>query len=154
MNHGEVGTKLYNTWRGMLNRVTNASYIDSHRYVGRGITVYGPWRKYMVFREWALNNGYKEGLQIDRRDNDKGYHPDNCRFVDKVTNVNNRSITFMVNYKGETKSLMLLLRDLNLMDRVGAIRNRLRYGWDHTKAIETPVRKGNYANRWKALESI
>lgn len=147
MNHGDVGTKLYNTWRGMLNRVTNESYIDSHRYVKRGITVYDPWRKYLVFKEWAMSNGYSEGLQIDRRDNDKGYHPDNCRFVDSITNVNNRSTTRMVTYRGETQSLMLLLRKLDLLDRLIAVRNRLRYGWDHTRAIDTPVRNGNYANR-------
>lgn len=145
--HGDVGTSLYNTWRGMLNRVTNESYIDADRYVNRGIKVYRPWRKYVTFRNWALNNGYEEGLQIDRRDNDKGYYPYNCRFVTSVVNTNNRSNTFMVSYNGETQSLMLLVRKLNLLDKVCAIRNRLRYGWDITKAIETPVRTGNYVRR-------
>lgn len=145
--HGDVGSGLHNTWRGMLNRVTNESYIDAHRYIKRGISVYEPWRKYLTFKNWALNNGYKEGLQIDRINNDDGYYPNNCRFVTPIINGNNRENTFMVNYKGENQSFMLLVRRLNLMENAAAIRGRIHRGWDHTKAIDTPIRVGNYARR-------
>lgn len=145
--HGEVGTSIHNTWRAMLNRARNENYIDAHRYFDRGIKVYRPWRKYVTFRNWAINNGYEEGLQIDRRDNDKGYYPYNCRFVTSVVNGNNKANTFMVNYKGEIQSFMLLVRKLKLTDNAAAIRGRLHRGWDHTKAIDTPIRIGNYVRR-------
>ena len=49
--------------------------------MGRGITVCEDWKRAKNFIEWALNNGYKDGLQIDRINNDGNYEPSNCRFV-------------------------------------------------------------------------
>jgi hypothetical protein len=61
-------------------------------YGGRGIIVCDEWGRAEVFVEWAIENGYKEGLQIDREDNDGNYDPSNCRFVIPRDNVMNRRI--------------------------------------------------------------
>lgn len=153
-HHGGSGTKLHNCWRGMMNRTSSEKYIDAHRYVDRGIRVCTEWQTYPVFKKWALSNGYKEGLQIDRRDNDKGYYPENCRFVTNVVNVNNREVTLMVEYEGVMQSLQLILHSKAMDSHYGAIYSRIKRGWKATKAINTPIRQGNYGNRWKAVESV
>lgn len=145
--HGYSKSKLYNTWRGMLNRTRNKTYIDSHRYLERGISVCKEWEKFTVFKKWALSNGFKDGLQIDRIDNNGDYTPDNCRFVTQFENMNNREVTTMVVYENKEQPLLPLLRDIGKIDNSPAIRGRLRRGWDHEKAINTPIRQGNYARR-------
>ena len=79
--HGEGKTKLYAVWGNFKGRCLNPNDKDFNDYGGRGIAVCQEWLEYVPFRDWALVNGYKEGLLLDRRDNNKGYYPENCRFV-------------------------------------------------------------------------
>ena len=94
--HGMCKTRLYSVWMDMLVRGgvhKGASEKDKHNYQDRGITVCDEWLVFENFRDWALSHGYKEGLQIDRVDNDKGYCPENCRWVTPKENANNRRNT-------------------------------------------------------------
>ena len=94
--HGMCKTRLYSVWKDMLKRAgatKGASEEDRRRYQDRGITVCDEWLVFENFRDWALSHGYKEGLQIDRIDNDKGYCPENCRWVTPKENMNNRRNT-------------------------------------------------------------
>ena len=94
--HGMCKTRLYKIWQDMLRRVgvyEGADEKEKHNYQDRGITVCDEWLVFENFRDWALSHGYKEDLQIDRRDNDKGYCPENCRWVSRRENVNNRRNT-------------------------------------------------------------
>lgn len=90
--HGEVGTKLYNTWRAMNNRVRD-TYFESKYYADKGIDICDEFKSYIPFREWALENGWKDGLTVDRIDGNKGYYPDNIRFVTQAENNMNRDLT-------------------------------------------------------------
>lgn len=87
-------TRLYYCWSAFKARCLNPK-AQAYRYYGaRGITVCDEWRgSFAAFEAWAIANGFKPELQIDRIDNDKGYSPDNCRWVDRVTNSNNRRDT-------------------------------------------------------------
>ena len=94
--HGMSKTRLYSTWQDMLVRAgvyKGASEKDKRLYQDRGITVCDEWLVFENFRDWALSRGYREGLQIDRIDNDKGYCPENCRWATPKENVNNRRNT-------------------------------------------------------------
>lgn len=94
--HGASQTRLYAIWQDMLTRVgvrKGASEEVKRAYKDRGITVCDEWLVFENFRDWALSHGYKDDLQIDRRDNDKGYCPENCRWVTPKENVNNRRNT-------------------------------------------------------------
>ena len=94
--HGMHKTRLHSVWTNMLQRtgaVKGADEKKKRRYQDRGITVCDEWLVFENFRDWALSHGYKEGLQIDRVDNDKGYCPENCRWVTPKENVNNRRNT-------------------------------------------------------------
>ena len=94
--HGMNKTRLYSIWRNMLQRAgafKGASEDDKLRYQDRGITVCDEWLVFENFRDWALSHGYSDGLEIDRIDNDKGYCPENCRWVSRRENTNNRRNT-------------------------------------------------------------
>ena len=94
--HGESQTRLYAIWADMLARTgvhKGAPERDKHNYQYRGIKVCDEWLVFENFRDWALSHGYKDDLQIDRRDNDKGYCPENCRWVTPKENANNRRNT-------------------------------------------------------------
>ena len=92
--HGGTGTRLHSIWLKMRERcgLTNHRHKAHDRYAGRGIAVCQEWAaSFEVFRDWALTNGYADTLTIDRRDNDKGYSPDNCRWVTRAENNRNSS---------------------------------------------------------------
>ena len=94
--HGMCKTRLYSVWKAVLRRAGATKGADEETkrlYQDRGITVCDEWLVFGNFRDWALSHGYKEGLQIDRRDNDKGYCPENCRWVTPKENMNNRRNT-------------------------------------------------------------
>jgi hypothetical protein len=100
--HGYGKTPLCGVWREMNRRCTDPRVSNYNDYGGRGITVCAAWRKdFVLFREWALSNGYEEGLFIDRIDNDMGYGPENCRWVTRVENNRNKRV-YKSNRSGQT----------------------------------------------------
>jgi len=84
-------TKLYYTWSNMMNRCYNTNSSSYADYGGRGIGVCQKWQSAKDFIKWGLTNGWNENdaLEIDRTNNNKGYSPINCRFVDRKTNARN-----------------------------------------------------------------
>lgn len=86
--HGEAGkTQLYAVWKNMKNRCCNSKIRGYSRYGGRGISVCLEWiNNFITFRDFALSHGYKEGLTIDRIDNDGNYEPLNCQFITRAEN--------------------------------------------------------------------
>lgn len=84
---GADRSKLYYIWRGMLRRCCDSKSSAYKWYGGRGISVCKEWAdSYEVFRKWALEHGYKEGLSIDRIDNDGDYAPSNCQWITRSEN--------------------------------------------------------------------
>ena len=89
--HGKWGIRLYSIWDGMKQRCLNPNSKVFHRYGGRGIKVYKEWQEFLPFYDWAMANGYQEDLTLDRKDNDLGYSPDNCRWVNRHVQQCNRN---------------------------------------------------------------
>jgi hypothetical protein len=105
--HGDHKTRLYRIWADMKTRCSNKNNDHYYRYGGRGITVCVEWLKYSVFKCWALANGYADDLQIDRKDNDGGYCPENCRWVTiKINNRNRPSVKLSIEDVSTIKHLI------------------------------------------------
>ena len=115
ITHGETNTKLYGIWRGIKRRCRLKSCKAYNKYGLKGIDVYDEWfRSYESFRDWSLNNGYKEGLTIDRIDNSKGYSPKNCRWVDWEIQQNNRTNNKFILFKGVKYTQSRLAKKLGI----------------------------------------
>lgn len=95
--HNMSRCRLYRVWCGIKQRCCNPSNPRYCRYGGRGIAVCDEWlNNFQAFYDWAMANGYDENAPrmkctIDRIDNDRGYSPNNCRWVDAKTQNNNKS---------------------------------------------------------------
>lgn len=106
--HGDTSggtTKLYYVWSAMRQRCENPKNKDYYLYGARGIKVCEEWADYSAFKEWAMENGYQEGLYLDRIDNDKGYQPDNCRWSTLEEQANNRRGNIITEINGEELTL-------------------------------------------------
>lgn len=83
----ECFRKLYSIYFNMKDRCYNSNHHEFHNYGGKGIVVCDEWLQgFTSFQQWALNNGYKIGLSIDRIDSNLGYSPQNCQWITKSEN--------------------------------------------------------------------
>lgn len=103
--------RLYKVWYGIKTRCYNENASNYHNYGGRGITMCDEWlNDYDVFKEWALEHGYdysksRSEQQIDRKDNDGNYCPENCRIVTQKENARNTRLNKPLTYNGETHTM-------------------------------------------------
>lgn len=138
LKHGKCNTSLYSVYSNMKNRCYNQNSKDYKNYGGRGITICDDWLdNFESFYNWSILNGYSENLFIDRIDNNRGYCPENCRWVDRLTNNNNRRDNDLIEYQGEVLSISQWSQRLNI-NRVTLIR-RFKRGWSVEKTFSTPV---------------
>lgn len=117
-------------------------------YGARGVTICDEWLSdSMKFILWAINNGYDDTLTIDRIDVDGQYSPDNCRWVPKSEQSNNRTLKHLLTYNNVTKSIADWSKHTGIPWQI--IYGRInRYGWTTEKALTIPVKKGgNHENR-------
>jgi hypothetical protein len=135
LKHNETRTRLYNIWKSMRRRCQESSNKRYARYGGRGIVVCEEWQDYLVFRDWALANGYNDTLSIDRIDNNGNYTPSNCRFSDVVTQNNNRSINHRIIFNGELYTIAELAKMFGLS--WSTLLDRLSKGWPIEEALTT-----------------
>lgn len=105
INNNYLYPKLTNTIMAMRCRCNNPNSNEYYRYGGRGIKICDEWMDKKAgisnFINWALNNGYKDGLTIDRIDNDKGYFPENCKWSDRFEQMSNTSKSKKITYQGK-----------------------------------------------------
>jgi len=143
--HGYCGTKVYKVWGNMYSRCYEPNSTQYKDYGGRGISICAEWLEQPgSFCEWALANGYSEGLYIDRIDNDGNYEPDNVRFVKrKVNNRNKRNCRYLTAF-GETKSISDWAEDSRCVVTYGALQQRIyKLHMEPLIALTTPC-KGRF----------
>lgn len=90
IKHGESGSKLHAVWATMKARCTNPNNSEYRLYGQKGIVICDDWfNDYRNFSKWAYENGYKEGLSIDRIDSNGNYEPCNCGWATPKQQANN-----------------------------------------------------------------
>ena len=141
IKHGLKNTATYVVWKGMRERCNNPKASNYYRYGQRGIKVCEEWNDYVKFYEWAIANGYKEGLTLDRINNDGDYCPNNCRWVDKLTQGNNKCNNRVIEYQGQRYTLIQLSRLCGIERRT--LGRRLSVGWSIEDAVTIPPKLGN-----------
>lgn len=106
VKHGGRKERLYGIWSGMKVRCTCPHNKDYPGWGGKGVSVCDEWTNdYAKFRDWALNNGYKEGLTIDRIDPSGNYCPENCRWITIEAQQRNRRNAITIDWDGEKMKL-------------------------------------------------
>lgn len=139
---------LYSMWCDMRHRCLNSKDRAYKYYGARGITVCQEWLDFYNFEKWALENGYNKELTIDRIDNSKGYCPNNCRFVSKKIQANNRRSNILFDYNGQTKNLQEWSEILGFDYKL--VHNRIhKLKWSFNKAISTPCNVNKRKKRRK-----
>jgi hypothetical protein len=138
-------TRLYQIWEQMKQRCNSPNNNAFDRYGNKGIKVCDQWNDYMSFHNDMIDSylthvaehGEKD-TTIDRKDNDKGYSPDNCRWATYKVQGNNRKVNLSIEYKGEVHNLTEWSEIIGM--RMGTLWNRLyARNWPIEKAFTTPV---------------
>lgn len=134
--HGGSQTRLFRIWSGIKSRCFDKNEPAYPRYGGRGIVMCQEWKEdFAKFRDWSLSHGYTDELTCDRIDNDKGYSPDNCRWVTMKVQSRNTRRTHYLTINGETLSVA------DWADRNGIKKDlvyfRLKKGWTPEEAVST-----------------
>ncbi len=133
--HGQSRSQLYQKWTSMKARCTRKSHKQWNNYGGRGITVCKEWMAFEPFAEWAINNGFKPHLTLERVNNDEGYSPNNCVWVSQKEQLKNTRVNVFVEAFGERKTLMEWAEDDRCSVSYHALRMRLKAGWPPERAI-------------------
>lgn len=137
--HCMSGSRLYRIWCNLKDRCQRENHDRYADYGGRGVSVCEEWQTFEPFYEWAMANGYRDDLSLDRRDNDGGYCPENCRWATKVEQANNTRANRMISCFGETHTLAEWGRICGI--QADTIAYRIKLGWSVEKALSTPVRR-------------
>lgn len=130
----------------MKQRCQNKRCKAYHNYGERGITVCDEWQKFEPFCAWALDNGYRKGLDLDRKNNDGNYTPENCRWITRRDNINNRRASVFINVNGVNRTIAEWEREANIT--TGAINYWIKsHGKDYAaRRIEEAIANGYKEN--------
>ena len=136
--HHKTKTRLYGIWSNMKARCTYPGDHAFPRYGGRGITVCEEWLSFELFYEWAVLNGYSDELTLDRKNNNLGYSPENCRWATAKQQANNTRKNRIIECEGVSHTLAEWAGITELKPMT--IAYRLNAGWSIEAALTRPVR--------------
>lgn len=132
--HGLSGARLYRVWKNMKKRCLNPNSCHYDSYGGRGITVCEEWASSPErFISWALASGWERGLQLDRKNNNGPYSPNNCRITTAKVNASNRRDTRYLDIDGESVCLADAANKYGIKE--DTLRKRLNAGISPLRAI-------------------
>ncbi|HJA66985.1 hypothetical protein B5F07_18395 [Lachnoclostridium sp. An169] len=143
VKHGMKKTRIYRIWQGIKQRTTNPNNGEFSEYGGRGVDICVEWaNSFESFKQWSFENGYSDNLTIDRINNQKGYYPENCRWITIKDNCRNKRNNLRLTLKGETKTIAEWAEITGI--NKATLRNRIiKMGWSAEKALTTKVGNQN-----------
>lgn len=137
--HGLSHDRLYSIWHGMVSRCTNKKDEGYQWYGAKGIEVCKDWYdNFMNFYTWAISNGYDTNLEIERKDLDGDYCPENCTWVTEKEQCYNRSSNRWITIKGQTKALTQWAEQVGITSV--AFAQRIKNGWSEDQLL-SPARR-------------
>lgn len=135
--HGKTNTKLFNIWQSMKQRCYDKNHSSYYCYGGRGVRIHEEWKDdFQMFYDWAIENGYKEGLTIDRINVNGDYEPLNCRWATAEEQANNKRNNHFIEYMGQSYTIAELSRIYGI--KYSCLFSRIDKGWDIEKALHLP----------------
>lgn len=142
--HGLSKTRLHRIWHSMYCRCYYKSTNQYKNYGGKGIKVCEEWKHmqgFLNFYNWAINNGYKENLTLDRIDNNKDYSPNNCKWSTSKEQSNHKTNNVYYTFKGKTQTSKQWCNEYKISQTT--LNDRLKRGWTLEQAL-TISTKGNH----------
>lgn len=137
--HSKKGqpTPEYRTWQAMMERTQNQNTKQYSDYGGRGITVCERWQK---FENFLADMGGRpgKGYSLDRKENNKGYFKENCRWATRKEQNNNQRSNVSLTHNGKTQNVSQWADEMGMPAYV--LRSRLNLGWPIEKALTTPIK--------------
>ncbi len=138
--HGLTHHPFMRVFYDVRSRCYNPKDVGYHNYGGRGIKMCEQWKDNVkIFYDWAIENGWQQGLDINRINNDGDYEPTNCNCVTRKVNSRNRRVNRYITFNGETKCLSEWSEILQIGR--SALNWRLDHGWDIAHAFTTPSQR-------------
>lgn len=137
--HGMSRKKLYKVYMSMKDRCYNESHKFYKDYGGRGIKICEEWmgdNGLENFYNWSTENGYKEGLTIDRKNVNGNYEPSNCRWATMEEQGSNKRNNIWIEMNGMTKTLSQWSRESGIP--INTLWNRLKKGFDSDEFLNPP----------------
>ena len=147
--HGLSHTRLHRIWHSMYCRCNYKSTNGYKNYGGRAITVCNEWigiEGFVRFYNWAIENGYKDGLTLDRINLNGNYEPSNCKWSTPKEQSNHRRNSRYITFNNETKTAKQWC-DLYKISQT-TFNDRLNRGWTIEQALTIPT-KGLYRKVYK-----
>lgn len=147
IKHGHVYHPLYKTYECMKERCYKSKNDNYGNYGARGVIVCDEWKNnFLSFYNWAIVNGWKKGLQLDKDIIPKKlgisnllYSPENCCFVTPKVNSRNKSNNTILTFRGKSLCISEWADILNI--NKNAIGLRIKHGWSIERTLTTPVKK-------------
>ena len=131
LTHGHADNPLYDVWHGIKARCEN-----NPRYRDRGIRLCDRWHDVSTFIA-DMQDGYRPGLTVDRKDNDGIYEPSNCRWATRAEQARNRCTNRFITFKDQTMTVQDWSTKTGIHQRT--ITTRLdKLGWTVDRALTEP----------------
>lgn len=132
--HHSTKTRLYKIWDGMRGRCKRETHKHFKDYGGRGVSVCTEWESFDIFKEWAIANGYIDGLTLDRIDCNGNYEPKNCRWATMKEQARNKRNNHRVTVEGRTMTLS------ECVEQYSIPKSTIRWREQHNRDIITGAR--------------
>lgn len=138
-SHGMSNSKMYKRWSSMKGRCNDPNRKAYKDYGGRGIKVCKEWEESFDLFYRDVIDGYKDGLELDRVNNDEGYSKENCRWVTRKENARNTRANRIIDGNNLAKYC-----EEHGIKKNTIISRITKGGWDEKEALYTPKQRGRY----------
>lgn len=136
--HGLSHLPIYRRWCGMVQRCSDPNHIAYDNYGARGITVCVRWLSFENFYA-DMGEPPSKSHSIERRDNSKGYSPDNCYWATPSQQNRNTRVNHMLTFRGKTQCIADWADEIGI--KYSVLYSRInRYEWSVDRALTTKVK--------------